>query len=97
MCYPPLTYFLFTFSLFSFKTNYNSLISYVFITTRDCIDIIKERNTTCINEYNSEADISNDIIPGDVANLPIPEEYRYKRLLLVWLLVEPDHIKIITR
>ena len=29
-------------------------------------------------KYNSEADISNDIIPGDVANLPIPEEYRYK-------------------
>ena len=37
------------------------------------------------------------MIPGDVANFPIPEEYRYKRLLLVWLLVEPDHIKIITR
>lgn len=78
MCYPPLTYFLFTFSLFSFKTNYNSLISYVFITTRDCIDIIKERNTTFNNEYNSKADISNDMIPGDVANFPIPEEYRYK-------------------
>lgn len=88
-------FLLLVFSLLSL--NNNSLISYFFITTRDCIDIIKERNTTCIKEYYSETYISNDMIPGDVANLPIPEEYRYKRLLIVWLLVEPDQIKIITR